>query len=163
MVAPIIQGSTVGQRIGNEIVVKSVQIRGHCTASTTTVLTHNRLILLVDKQPNGATPAFTDIYNSNSCDSLPRTDTQDRFYILKEWYFPIEGYQTGTLTAGGVPSTFLIDEIIPCNVPIVYGASTGAAGDLKSGNILLVSIADVASAATNASPWLYVQVDYFDN
>lgn len=163
LVAGITQGSGVSNRIGNEIVVKSIQIRGHCTASLTTVLNHNRLIILVDKQPNGATPAFTDIYNTASCDSLPRVDIQDRFYILKEYYFPLEGYATGTLTAGGVASSYLIDDVIPCYVPIVYGASTGGVADLKSGNILAVQIADTAAAATNSTAVLNLQIDYFDN
>lgn len=159
----ITNGESDGKRIGNKIVIRQVMIRGHCTASTSTVLQTCRLVLIYDKQPNGALPAFTDIYNNAECNTLPRVDISERFTFLKEWYFPISGYQTGTLTAAGVSSTYLIDETIDCYCPIMYGASTGAASDLKEGNLFLVQIGEYASSATNPIAVLNLQVNYTDN
>jgi len=158
----ITQGSGVSNRIGNEILIKNVQVRGHVTASTTTVLQHCRLVLIYDKQPNGAYPAFTDIYLAASCDSLPRLDIANRFIIFKEWYFPIEGYVTASITGGGISSSYLIDENIPVNCPIKYGANAGAVADLRSGNLFFMQIGDVAAAATNPYATISLQVDYFD-
>lgn len=84
----ISQGDGEGQRTGNSIFVRNVNIRGSLIKSTSATVTRVRLMLIVDKQQiNDTAPAPSDVLDSvgtsNSVYSFLNNDTVGRFTILK--------------------------------------------------------------------------------
>lgn len=84
----ISQGDGEGQRTGNSIFVRNVNIRGSLIKDTSATVTRVRLMLIIDKQQVGdTTPNPGDVLDSvgtsNSVYSFLNNDTVGRFTILK--------------------------------------------------------------------------------
>ena len=58
----LVPGTAASQRVGREIRMHTLHVRFY--SATTNVTT--RFVLVYDHQPNGATPAVTDIFESNT-------------------------------------------------------------------------------------------------
>jgi len=144
------QGNGSTQRTGDRITVKEVWLRftaGFVPAAAATAATSAFFWLIYDRQPNGAAAAGTDIFTNDTASSVfPNVSNQKRFKILKYWKWTYNA-QAGVTTAyNNVQKSF--DIRVKCNLPIEYGASTGAIGDLRSGNIFLFCGTDAASDDT---------------
>ena len=90
-------GSDFTNRIGRKTNPKSLYIRGKLeitkTASVATATvgsTLNRLIILLDNQPNGAAPAVTDLLSSASPSSQLNPNNRDRFRIIKDKVYALD-------------------------------------------------------------------------
>lgn len=90
-------GSDFTNRIGRKTNPKSLYIRGKLeitkTASVATATvgsTLNRLIILLDNQPNGAVPAVTDLLSSASPSSQLNPNNRDRFRIIKDKVYALD-------------------------------------------------------------------------
>ncbi|AJD07551.1 capsid protein [Sewage-associated circular DNA virus-29] len=91
------QGADYNQRIGRKTVVKSIYIRGRMFVEPVGLTPlpadqwcpgqQARLIVFIDYQPNGATPALTDLLNSADPASQLNADNRDRFKVVKDKVF----------------------------------------------------------------------------
>ena len=90
-------GSDYTNRIGRKTNCKSVYIRGKLEITKAASVeiasvgcTLNRLIILLDNQPNGAAPAVTDLLSSASPSSQLNPNNRDRFRILKDKVYALD-------------------------------------------------------------------------
>lgn len=145
LVCGIQQGPQYYQRIGTKINVRSIQFKlvlqwGSVGGDPSTT----RLMLLYDKQPNGAYPAIGDIIHNNDATVSPfggiAMVNRSRFDIIKDKvYCPSEA-----------ANPMVVDNIfVKGNWAVEYGTNTGLIGDVRSGNFLAVMWALADTAAEN--------------
>lgn len=139
----IVQGDTDGTRDGNIIHVKRLALRIVSFDSAAFVL---RLILVVDRQSNGASPAVTDVlaaanYQSDYNASTVVGHGGSRFAILWERHFVCNPNITATGTFGGV-----VNKSWKMNMPVTYIGNAGTAADISKNNIYLLGIGSTATA-----------------
>lgn len=91
----VAQGSDLINRIGNSINYKSISVEGFVNLSS--LNTNNfdlvKISLVLDRQANGSSPAWTDIYGSGAAPfSLAQRNKQtvDRYKVLKEWKLDLD-------------------------------------------------------------------------
>ena len=151
-------GSQNFNRIGRKITMKSLQIRGRVQFKDTTGgPTQVRMIVVYDKQPNGAAPTFANIISSQNIagtiDSLiscfPNLDNRDRFEIIRDRMYE-SGVIQDTATqayAAGMPLC-TISEFIPLGArDTQFNAGTaGTIGDITSGSLYVFFISNQANA-----------------
>ena len=127
-------------RIGRSITVTSIQamyqLDVHNTETNTLYL---RLMFILDKQCNGAAPAYTDIMNINSALAYRNLDNSERFVVLHDKFIRF----TPSTVVGG--NTRFIGPKFQqmykkCNIPITYdnSATTGALATIRSNNLICV-------------------------
>ena len=140
----ITQGSTANQRIGRKILLTDLYIRLHAYAPSSTALEHCavRIMVILDKQCNGALPTQADILAGTAFDNFRNLDQSHRFRTLFEKMITLNS--TGITTnfdANVYTSPFQSRNIFislrNLNIPIMYDASTGAIGDLVSNNLIV--------------------------
>lgn len=135
------QGSTESERIGRQIIIRSI----HCiwdmrytpgAVTTGTVVTYMWLVL--DKQANGAAAAFTDVFSSaNAQQAFHNLNNVSRFEILKKW---THAYNSDAEVSGAFSSKCKFEEFfMECYIPIDYSSTTGAITEIRSNNIFILS------------------------
>lgn len=150
----IVQGTTDQNRIGNHIRIKELSFKGHWLDTVPNV---GRMIVVWDKQPNGAHPAFTDILLAADYNSPYNHDNVigcggQRFNILWDQRVVIEPQ----ITAQG--NRKLFSGKIKLDKVVTYDASANAVTDLVTGNILFAYISGAATL-----DWaIYANVCYVD-
>lgn len=131
------EGTGTERRIGRKITVKSVHVRMQLrTGSGTTMTMPYRLMLVWDKQANGATATPAELlYLSGSTPyAYNELSNSDRFAILRDTW----GVVTKVAAA-----TDLVDEVVtwdvPVEIPIEYLGATGVISEVKSNNLILMA------------------------
>jgi len=153
----ITQGDSDATREGNIIRVKRLLFRVHCNDSTAGG--HVRIILFVDHQSNGTTPAVTDVLASANWVSLYNTSNVvgvggKRFKILSDKTDDITLQIAATASFAPVYT-----RAYAMNMPVTYIGNAGSAADVGSNNIWFIAI---ASQATAGFGWA-AQLTYTDN
>jgi len=133
------QGTSANTRIGQKIIIKSIQVQLTNTlaaGATDTDILH--IYLMQDTQANGALPAITDVF-----DAGPLIGTQNRnmanslrFKMLKHWEVRLNA-DAGVATAfgGDIQQNKCY---LKCNIPIYYNSNAGAIGEIKSNNLFMM-------------------------
>lgn len=148
------QGATVANRIGNKIMMKSIHLKGTISAAAA-VLSNARVMLIYDKQPNGAFPTFADIITdqpggvSGFYSSL-NIANKSRFSVIRDQFFNFDPAQSLQHT---------INWYCKGRWETEYGANGGTVADFRTGAIFLVALYTVA--VVNMSN-LSVRTRYFD-
>lgn len=163
LVGIIQQGTGESQRVGRKIVLRKVLCRGAVNLDGTGLNDASdvvRIMLVKDKQTNGAVAAVTDILEDDQVLSFNKLENKGRFTILKEVIVEVNS------TAAAYDGTNVVHNIgtkyfsffHECNIPIEYSGNGGTVADLTTNNVFLVaiSISGAAYLTTN------VRVRYFD-
>lgn len=101
----IAAGDDVTQRNGRKINLVSSMLRfhGYITDSSPTAPTSFRLALVYDRQPNGAAPVWTDVFQTAVSDSDRNVNNRDRFTLVYDNYNSAKhGYLSVGTTSGAV-------------------------------------------------------------
>lgn len=140
----VAQGDDSNNREGNATFNKMVTIKGRVNPNTSTTLQHVRLIVLYDKQSNGAAPAIADILEqSTNVDSMRFWNSRARYRFLVDKTFSV-GPQ------GGKNFKF----VKKVRQYTKYGtATTGAISNVVKGSIYVVQLSD-AAASTPTIGWV---------
>lgn len=155
-----VAGSQNYNRIGRKINLKSLQIHGRINVADQTVAAGVtcRLLIVFDKQTNGAAPAYSDIIKSQNISGTTSStifdminlDNRDRFEIIRDLYYTTGGIDT-TATQTWATSPLIINVNIYVklgNRETVYNAGTaGTVGDIQSGSLYFFLISDQVNAA----------------
>ncbi len=142
----IAQGVGESQRIGRKCVVRQVHGRWNLRLPNQTnvgAAESIRILIVLDKQANGANAATTDIVETASYLSFNNLANKGRFrtlmdrtYILK----PTSGAGDGTTNDSG--EDMIQDSLYkPVNIPIEFSGTSGVIGEITSNNILVVTFA----------------------
>jgi len=170
LLAVPVLGSDMTNRIGRKIKLKSVYIRGLLQRESTAVDTvHDaclcRLMLVYDKQPNGAAPAITDILVTASSISQLNLNNRDRFQILKDKQWVVGPYWTNTVAT---QSFGIADRVCypvkiyqKLDLEMIFNSTNGGTiADVNSGAFYLVTIGHRADGGSFS---LATRVRYLDS
>lgn len=149
LVRGMAQGDTNNTFTGNSILLKKINLKGTVTINASATTSRVRFMVLVDKRPQSAVPAVTDILSSANVTSFMNIDDQLlRFKVLKSRTFAIDAN-----TLREIPFAYNFD----MNRHIKFDdTQTPVSGDLV---VLLLS-----DEATN-TPTVNMQsrIRYYDN
>lgn len=151
-------GSAANQRIGQRVTFKSIEFRFRVVATGTMIASMNRWMILLDKQPNGAIPALTDILDPPAIWGGRDLDNRKRFKIMldKVRY---------SASVGGDPSRIYVHTYMKLRRPIVTDYNTGTSGtvaDISTNSIVMILFGDNAANYPVVDK-LWYRLRYTDN
>ncbi len=145
------QGNTDTTRIGNKIMITGIQFR---YLVTDTVHNVARVMIIQDKQTNGAifaaTQVLDDISAGDAIVSLRNRDEVKRFRVIHDAVHQI------SLT--GQDSRY-VSKFVKLKIPVKYDANAGTIADIVSNSLALMHVSFLASTAITA----FVRVFYTDS
>lgn len=150
------KGTDVGNRVGRQITMRSVQFRGYFTAEDGDKGYSVFWAILYDKQPNAAAPVWTDVYTTDAVYPLLRNlDNRKRFKILTSGWAVIP--KTGA-DWEQVP----VDVYKKINLKTEYDSSdAGTVADITYGSLHFI-MRGQANAATAPALYGSVRLRYSD-
>lgn len=177
-------GTGFFNRIGNRITMKSLHLVGTLTTTanvTAGIVEYLRIMVVYDKQANGAAPAITDILLDTAQDATSVTNAwsstninnRDRFLILMDDRIDIPNNAATALTAeqqsimpqGGDQQEVNINRFIKLNdLEAMYKASSSPAviGDITVGALWLVTLGTAAAGAEGYQLTYNARLRYHD-
>jgi hypothetical protein len=146
-------GDTSITRTGQSIKMDRLDLRFYMTGNITAVQTVSRIIVVLDKQCNGAIFSATSLLNAATAVSPYTVGGQNRFVILYD--------QTYALSTAG-PLNMVQCLTLPANQHVEY--NTGTAGDITDINTNSLYLLFLSDQATNV-PILtaYLRLWFIDN
>lgn len=143
---PVTQGDALNQRHGARIFNTSFILRGNLYSGANTGQSVATLALIYDRQPQGALPAITDIFDSVNSKSMQNVLNRDRFYILwrREW-----SMEVASVTVATASSSHYVDQTVYVNRPTCFtvGTATGNIADVKTGALYFVTMGTNAAGS----------------
>lgn len=140
------QDNTESGRIGRKVTIKSIAFHGVLTldAAVTSANTSNniRMMLVQDKQTNGAEFAATDLLDTNAILSFNNLANSGRFRILHSDWIDLNtdgGVELGVLPSWGTKSIW-VNFYKKCNIPIEYDntAVDGSIGTVRTNSLWMI-------------------------
>lgn len=144
--ALVAQGVQSNQRIGRRILIKSIQLKAVINNQADATINDVRLVLVVDKQANGTSVSYTDVFTSQTVEALPRLDNARRFSILWDKVYCLAS-NTSNPQADNVAKT--IDFYKKVNIEQLYSGTGFTDADIRTGNLYLLAICDTAFSAVS--------------
>lgn len=130
LVNGLANGTTAITRIGRRVTMKSVYIRGQVQlAATSTGATPIRLMVVYDRQPNGAAMTATDILLTDAIASPNNLSNSRRFQTIIDHVVPVIG------TAG--PQGYYYELYKKLDLATEYNnGSAGTVADISTGSLV---------------------------
>jgi len=155
---PCAQGSDIGQRVGREIIMKSVQLSGVFYpggASVGDVITWS---LVYDRQTNAAAPVWTDVYTQDSTNPLFRNlNNRKRFKVLGSGMLAVPKVDADVINT---PFNFYRK----LKHPVEFNATNGGTvADITTGGLFFMIRGRAAPGADDYDCSLYARVRFSDN
>ncbi len=141
-------GSAVGQRNGRRAEMVSVYIRYCIQLGATETTSTVRLLLIYDKQANGAAITAPDVLDANTPEAMLNMDNRERFDILWDKTF---GMNITAADSGSGPNqhhVFLKKFVKLRNREIIFSGTGGGIADIATGALYLMSLSTEAVGAT---------------
>lgn len=149
-------------REGSRVMMCGTQIRGFVVAGTTGTAARATMVLVYDRQPQGANPAITDIFETISSNSFQVTSTRDRFHILGRWDYTLIGNST-TPAVGKEAYQIDLKESFRKLAAFADSTSTGQIANIRTGGLFLLTFGDTAAGTAAPNFTLQVRTFYGDN
>lgn len=128
------QGVGTNERVGRKAIMKSIALRYIHTPNAPA--SQVRILVVYDKQPNGALPASTDVVGIGQFHGHISISNSDRFVVLMDEIS--ESSQSSAINISG-------KRYLKCNLETMYGGTTSGIASINSGSIFIM-------AANNADP-----------
>lgn len=165
VINPVTIGSSAWNRIGRKLSMKSIHLTGcfnPITGNGTDIVTNARMMLVYDKQTNGSLPSYDDMFrdqyngstdnNSSGANNFLagiNLNNRDRFEIIfdKRWILPpINLGEPGIVTCTADLAAFsFFTSLKNREVHFKSDTSTGVIGDIATGGLYIVTIADATN------------------
>lgn len=155
----LVPGTGATQRVGMKITIKSLELRGYWGVTPATGVDQiARYAIVLDKQPNGATPAVGNHLLANNVLS-PRSLTQrKRYKTLLD--------KTRAFNATAEPGSFApFYYYMKLSRPLVVDYNSGTAGtvaDISSNALYLYTVSTQAAGVTASLIYGYCRIRYTD-
>lgn len=173
-------GSSYFNRIGRKINMKSVRVNFYLVPiRAVTNIDYARVLLIYDRQCNGALPALSDILqttdqagtNTTGNMSNANLNNRDRFKILRDQRITLPG-----IPAGGPPwePTHMFDAVTPTTnvewfvklggleTQFKADSSPAVIGDIATGSLLLLTLGDFAAGSEGYAIQIETRLRYWD-
>lgn len=139
-------GNTQITRIGNRITIKKIGIRFQLLPAATTddgdVL---RIIVLLDKQPNGADPAVLDLLQSANFQAFKAVKTMKRISVLMDKYVAWSADGVDVAGTGLILKRNVFEWYKDVNIDIEYEADDSTIASIGTNAIHVFAISQQAS------------------
>ncbi len=142
------EGNGESERIGRKITIKKIGWRYECRIPTTATAANTsdtiRVMMVLDKQANGALAANTDLLENDDYQSFNNLANSQRFRILMDRSYSMH---CPSGSGRGTTDTLSYGEDIlsaqwhkKCNIPIEYdnSATSGVITSIRSNNIFII-------------------------
>jgi hypothetical protein len=147
-------GAAFYNRIGSKVAMKSIHIRGFIDHAGTTTVDNSgiRILIVYDRQTNGAAPTWNDVIQSrdqagattNTMYSGVNLDNRDRFVVLRDMTYetPYQQWDTNALVATDFKDEgkFSVNEFIKLKGAVTHYKSSSnptTAADINTGGIFM--------------------------
>jgi len=157
------QGTGASDRIGRKIWIKKIQmnISMHYIPTTAAEPAFYRMLLVMDKQANGANATWANVMESTvSTDSFRNLENSQRFKILKDWRGVINQvgreFSTNYLDVARKFSYYA-----DCNIPIEYSSTTGVIAEQRSNTLFVIACMSNAPTESIEVSW-YIRLRFTD-
>jgi len=150
-------GPALNQRIGRHIHMNYIDMRFFLAATATTGIDQFvRYLVVLDKQPNGAALAITDVLDSVNPFSLPNLANSERFIILDD--------RSRLVNASAEPgSQWGVSKRLQIGKDVTYNSgSAGTIADISTNSLYLILLGNVAAGATAATGYGNVRLRFDD-
>lgn len=164
----ITQGTDYNQRIGRQITVKSILlnllIAYDLTAPSIGSAQNGNLVrvmVIYDGQPNSGTLATgADILADQTSTTSPMNlDNRDRFKVIIDKRFNLNGMYYSTNLVAGNPTSVYMSKYKKLNLDVIFSGTANTIGSISTGAfILLVQVSD-----PNAAIQYWSRIRYHDN
>jgi len=168
-------GADMTNRVGRKICIKSLYVRGYvgvsaavsAPAAASVAGQVARMILLWDSQPNGSSPAITDILQSSGVSSQINLNNRERFKILADKVYVFDPMQI-VFTAGSQiamcnRTIYPVKKYIKLNNEVVFNSTNGGTvADIASGNLVMVWLGSVSTGPSDCIANLSTRVRFTD-
>jgi len=154
------QGTTKNTRLGNKLHAYAIRIKGQVYLPTTTLGDVIRVMLVRDKQANGATPAVNLVLEGNGAagaatvNDYQNMDNIDRFVIVKDRRI-VMNPQIGSASTSSTPFVKDFKMNHKCRTRIDYNSTTGAIGEIRSENYFMIVISEQGNTTTSITSRVY--------
>lgn len=172
LAALVDQGTGESQRIGRKYTIKSINIRGECVlpsegASSANYCDEVRVIVVQDKQPNGATATFSDIYATAVSTGTPVIDWRafrnmeniQRFNVLADRTYSLNDFIVNNADTTHTNYCKQMSIFRKCNINVEMKGTTAAVSNLISNNVSVYAI----SARGLAQVGFVARIHYTDS
>lgn len=152
------QGTDNFERIGRRVTLKSIELHMTAKATAATGLRQKALAFLVlDKHPNGATPAITDMLTISNVLALRNLDNRDRFVFLRRWEFQLTPDTQNQSIKG-------FKYYKRMNTQMTFDDSNnGDITDIRSGALFLVTLGENAAGDTAGTMNFRYRIRFLDD
>lgn len=154
LLTAIAQGTGNGNRVGRKITIKSVQFRGMVKPAAGGGFGQNRILIVYDKQSNGAAPNITDILTVSGAEAMMNLNNAERFVVICDEI---------TDSCQSTALSIYTKRYIKCNLDVMYSGTTASIADCTTGAIyaFVANTADVTTGVASTSDF-YWRVRYVD-
>lgn len=139
-------GTGESNRIGRKISASTYHIKGQAILPTSTdgPVDRLRIIVVLDKQANGAAATLTDYLETTDINGFRRLENVGRFRSLHDKIITLNSTGGNGTNYSGVIRDVKINIKIP--VPVEYNGTAGLIAEIKSNNILVFIISEKGKA-----------------
>jgi hypothetical protein len=149
------QGDTAQDRNGNSIKILRSHLRLFLNVpSTVTPAVFVRVLIVRDKQCNGALPSITDILSANLVESFRNVNTEQRFIFLHD-----ETYGLSSLSG----SQFFELAIMPQPYHVEFKGTGNLITDISTNSLLAVIVSSSVSTPTSPVVTVSTRTRFLDN
>ena len=150
-------GTTASTRVGRRITMKSLLVKGSFSmAPTTTGSTPVRVLIVYDKQTNGAAPVATDVVLTDEIHSPMNLSNSHRFVTLMDEVVPCFGSQG--------PQSAMFTRFVKLDHQVEFNTgNAGTVADIQTGSVycLVWQNGRILIAAPTAD--IYTRIRFSDN
>jgi len=173
----IASGSGFNNRIGRKIEMQSLHLHGVVvqTGTATTTTDYTRIVVVYDRQTNGAIPVLQDIFTnysqtsstSSSVFSDLNPDERERFQILADYRLVLPATTAAGTTGAsdGLQPTFNVNRFIKLNgASTIYKGDTSPSviGDIATGALYIITMGSFAPGSEGFKAVLSWRLRYKD-
>lgn len=137
------QGTDYTQRIGRKTVNRSVYLRATIfpTEGTAPLGDIVRILVILDKEPNGAAPVVADVLTSAAPEAPMNLNNRDRFVTISDQIVECEAgnWSAGNLTTGA-PKTHYVSFFKPIKCETIWGGTGATIASIQSNAIYMLLV-----------------------
>lgn len=156
------EGTSVSQRIGRKVCIKSVQIRGSLWMNNgSPIAAGARLMLVWDKQANGVLATVPEIIGAvGDPYAFMNLDNRERFVVLMDKQYTF--FAAGTSGVAPVVANIKKYKNLPPTSYTIYDGTGAGIADISTGALLMVLVSDAQNGLSVCTPDLRMRIRYTD-
>jgi len=143
------QGPDIDERLGNKIVMKSIEIKLAISneASNPAFKTYGHFMVVYDRQSNGVAPNVTDVIAS-TVNGMKNIGNRDRFLILKDWMMDLNTFgsaATGVTNLNWYKHVFINLK----GLQTTYNGAAAGIGTITTGALYVYRMGQIAAGTAD--------------